>query len=232
MMHGLVLAGGEGSRLRASGITVPKALLSITGEPQIVRMAAACRRVGCATVTCAVRSDLVDLVERATTGLEVHIVGVTTPTSLHTLDIGLRAIEPGNVLCTLVDTIMPNAQWDRAHQAAIIAFETADAIVAVTPFIEDESPLWVDVTSGSMVRRFGQAGERRLVTGGVYWLSPRARAIAAASVAAGVQRIRGFLGALIDQGALVQAVEIPRIVDVDTDADIRSALELVGGVAR
>jgi NDP-sugar pyrophosphorylase family protein len=232
MMHGLVLAGGEGSRLRASGVTVPKALLAITGEPQIARMAAACRRAGCVTVTCAVRSDLVTAVESALVGRNVNVVSVSTPTSLHTLDLGLKAISDGNVLCTLVDTIMPDDAWDRANDRAVTALADVDAVVAVTPFVEDESPLWVDVADDMTVRSFGHAGARHLATGGVYWLSPRAREIAAASVTAGVERIRGFLGALITGGARVRAVEVPRIVDIDTDADIRSALELVGGYSQ
>ena len=34
-MHGLILAGGDGSRLLASGVTVPKALVRIAGRPQV-----------------------------------------------------------------------------------------------------------------------------------------------------------------------------------------------------
>ena len=85
-MHGLILAGGEGSRLLASGITAPKALVPIAGQPQVVRMVAACRRVGCETVTCAVREDLVSAVIAAIADPTVHVVAVRTPTSLHTLE--------------------------------------------------------------------------------------------------------------------------------------------------
>ncbi len=228
-MHALVLAGGEGSRLLASGVTVPKALVPIAGRAQVARLAAACRRVGCETVTCAVREDLVDAVIAAVADPTVRVVGVRKPTSLHTLEAGLQAVPAGPVLCTLVDSVMPAADWDAAHAAAVAALTCAAAVVAVTPFVEDESPLWADVLADGTVRAFGRRGARDLVTGGVYWFDERARAAATASVRDGVQRLRGFLGALIENGLPVRAVEVRKIVDVDTSADLAAALALVSG---
>ncbi len=228
-MHGLVLAGGEGSRLAASGVTVPKALVRIGGQAQVVRMVAACRRVGCETVTCVVREDLATAVVAALADSRVQVVAVRTPTSLHTLEAGLQAIGDGDVLCTLVDSVMPAADWDEAHRLAVLALRGAAAVVAVTPFVDDEKPLWVDAATDGAVRAFGVRGARDLATGGVYWLSPVAREVASSAVASGVQRLRGFLGALIERELLVRAVEIAKIVDVDTSADLDAALALIGG---
>ena len=228
-MHGLVLAGGEGSRLAASGIAVPKALISIGGQAQVARMVAACRRVGCETVTCAVREDLADAAGSVIGDVRVQVVAVRTPTSLHTLEVGLQAIGPGDVLCTLVDSVMPAADWDDAHRRAVLALRDADAVVAVTPFVEDDAPLWADVAEDGTVRGFGTRGARGLVTGGVYWLAPGARSAATAAVASGVMRLRGFLLGLIDGGLRVRAVEVRKIVDVDTSADLDAALALIGG---
>ena len=228
-MHGLILAGGEGSRLAATGVTVPKALVPIGGRAQVARMVAACRRVGCETVTCAVREDLVAAVVAAVADPRVQVVAVRTPTSLHTLEAGLQAVAAGEVLCTLVDTVMPAVDWDRAHQQAALALRNADAVVAVTPFVADESPLWADVTSDGVVQAFGRRGARDLVTGGVYWLNPAARGAATVAVGDGVMRLRGFLGGLIDGGYSVGAIEVRKIVDVDTSADLDAALALIGG---
>jgi NDP-sugar pyrophosphorylase family protein len=228
-MHGLVLAGGEGSRLAATGVTVPKALVPIGGRAQVARMVVACRRVGCETVTCAVREDLAPAVTAAIADSRVRVVAVRTPNSLHTLEAGLRAVAVGDVLCTLVDTVMPAADWDRAHHDAVLALRDADAVVAVTPFVEDDSPLWADVTPDGVVRAFGRRGTRDLVTGGVYWFNPTARLAATAAVGAGVMRLRGFLGGLIDGSHRVRAIEVRKIVDVDTSADLDAALALIGG---
>lgn len=228
-MHGLILAGGDGSRLLASGITVPKALVPIAGQPQLRRLVAACRRVGCETVTCAVRADLAVPATAALADDSVTVVPVRAATSLHTLEAGLRTIAAGDVLCTLVDTVMPAADWDAAHVAASKALRDADAVVAVTPFVDDESPLWADVRADGTVRGFGRRAEPAVVTGGVYWFGTPARAAATDAVEVGVMRLRGFLARLIETQHRVRAVEVPRIVDVDTSADLALALALVGG---
>lgn len=228
-MHGLILAGGDGSRLLASGVTVPKALVTIAGQPQLRRMVDACRRVGCDTVTCAVRDDLAAAATAALDGSGVTIVPLRTATSLHTLAAGLRAVPAGDVLCTLVDTVMPSADWNAAHAAAMRGLHDADAVVAVTPFVDDDSPLWAEVAADGMVRSFGRRDEPAVVTGGVYWLGQRARAAASDAVDAGVQRLRGYLTRLIETQHRVRAVEVRRIVDVDTSADLALAVALVDG---
>lgn len=231
-MHGLILAGGDGSRLLASGVTVPKALVSIAGQPQLRRMVDACRRVGCDTVTCAVRDDLAAAATVALAGSDVTIVPLRTPTSLHTLAAGLRTVPSGDVLCTLVDTVMPATDWNAAHAAAVRGLQDADAIVALTPFVDDDSPLWAEMVADGTVRSFGRRVEPALVTGGVYWLGPRARAAADAAVDAGVHRLRGYLTRLVDTQHQVRAVEVRRIVDVDTSADLALAIALVDGEER
>ena len=95
----------------------------------------------------------------------------------------------------------------------------------------DDSPLWADVAADGTVRSFGQRGADPLVTGGVYWLNDKARREATAAVGVGVQRLRGFLAQLIAEGNRVQSVVVPRIVDVDTGADLALAAALVEGDA-
>ena len=56
-MHGLILAGGEGPRLAAGGIAVPKPLVEVAGKPQIVGLLETLAALGCSSLTCAVRAD-------------------------------------------------------------------------------------------------------------------------------------------------------------------------------
>src|SRR3989441_6635695 len=56
-VHGLILAGGEGSRLAAGGIAVPKPLVEVAGKPQIVGLLETLAALGCSSLTCAVRAD-------------------------------------------------------------------------------------------------------------------------------------------------------------------------------
>ncbi|HEY4321180.1 MAG TPA: NTP transferase domain-containing protein [Gemmatimonadales bacterium] len=228
-MHGLVLAGGDGSRLLASGISDPKAFVTVAGEPQLRRMVAACRRVGCATVTCAVRADLAAEAVHLLDDPTVQVISVRTPSSLHTLQAGLEAVADGPVVCTLVDTVMPDADWDRAHAQGARALQSAAAAVVVTPYVADDVPLWVDADAAGRVLAFGRRGTRDLVTGGVYWLGAEARAESARATADGVMRLRGYLARLVSSGARVMVVEVPKIVDIDTAADLEDALLLVHG---
>ncbi|MGH7523452.1 MAG: NTP transferase domain-containing protein [Gemmatimonadales bacterium] len=227
MMHGLILAGGDGSRLLASGVTEPKALVSIGGQPQLRRAALTCFQLGCRSVTCAIRAGLAADAAVVCAGLDATIVPVQTTSSLHTLVEGLRVVPPGQVFCTLVDTVMPTVDWVAAHRVATGALRDADAVIAVTPFVDDTSPLWVEVGPDGSVRSFGQRVAPVLVTGGVYWLGARARLAAAAAVASGVVRLRGFLSYLIDSGLRVRAVEVCRIIDVDTRDDLVLATALM-----
>lgn len=226
-MQALILAGGEGSRLAASGVTTPKALVEVDGEPQLARLMAACRRAGAPRVTVALRADLQDGVRRIAEAQGATILPVRTESSLHTLAVGAAAMRDGPLFCVLVDTVVPEADWLRAHAEARTRLHTADMVVAVTPYVHDESPLWVRADHEGQVLAFGERGPTPLVTGGMYWLSQHARLQAARAVTAGVSRLRNFLTRLAESRAVVTTVTIPRIIDIDTATDLAEAIVLL-----
>jgi hypothetical protein len=161
--------------------------------------------------------------------LSVH--SCTTPSSFHTLVMGLEAVAPGPVFCTMVDTVMPPADW-RGVYAAIDRGLAAgdDAMLAVTPFVDDESPLYVSTDDVGSVRILSDdplAPPR--VTGGVYGFSPGVRQRAAEAVGMGVQRMRGFLKWLVARGARVGTITVPRIIDIDHESDLRLANAWLSG---
>jgi hypothetical protein len=61
----------------------------------------------------------------------------------------------------------------------------------------------------------------------VYAFAPSARARAHAVLAAGRERMRAFLADLVDGGAVVRAVEVARIVDLDHRRDLDAANEML-----
>lgn len=227
-MHALILAGGEGSRLAASGVAAPKALVPVRGVPQLVRLARVLERTGAESVTCLLRRGIAlgpvaDELARLRGPVRVH--ECLTPSSLHTLVAGLAVTPPGDVLCTMVDTVMPIADWLRAaaesreHLAA-----GADGVVVVTPFVDDERPLYVATDESGRVTRITDApAPEPLVTGGVYAFGRRAREAAAATLAAGDERMRAFLKALVRGRFDVRAVEVAKVVDLDHRRDLDAA---------
>ena len=232
IFQGLVLAGGEGSRLRADGVGPAKALVSVGGRPQARLVLEALEAVGCESLTCAARDDapgLVAALDAWRFTVPLHVVVCHTPTSLHTLAQGLAAVPPGPVLCSMVDTVMRLEDWRFvAGQAAARLEEGAAMVLAVTSFVNDKSGLWVTrATSGDVVA-FDQAhspapDDAPCVTGGVYALGSAVRPLAEQALRLGVSRVRGFLDWLVRRRMRIATVEVPRIIDLDRATDLSLA---------
>ncbi len=223
-MHGLILAGGEGSRLAAGGVSVPKPLVAVAGRPQILRLLETFAELGCRTLTCAVRADFPAvrrLLDGVRFGPPLTVIECRTPCSLHSLVEGLAAVPPGPVFCRRQE------DWRAAYRETEVRLERgADAVLVVTPYVDDESPLYVtrQGEGGGDVRALtDEPSQPPCVTGGVYGLSAEARRAAADAAGRGVHRMRGFLKSLVAAGRQVGAVEVPRIIDIDRPSDLQTA---------
>jgi choline kinase len=236
-VHGLILAGGEGSRLAADGVAEPKAAVPVAGRSQIVRLVETFDALGCTDVTCMVRATFPDVIAavsevRLTQG-RPRVHGCHTPSSLHTLVEGLHHVPPGSVFCSMVDTVMPARDWQHVYDGAVSALDAgADAVLAVTPYVDDEHPLWVERGRDGYARRIGGASVvPPCVTGGVYAFSPSARAAALEVWREGGSRMRYFLAALLADGARIATIEVSLIVDLDHKRDIEAADALLAAEA-
>jgi NDP-sugar pyrophosphorylase family protein len=226
MMQGLILAGGRGARLAADGVDTPKALVEVAGQPQIVHLVETLSELGCGSITCMVRDGI-----RFSVPPEVQVRSCRTPSSLHTLVEGLALVPPGAVFCTMVDTVMPVADWRRLYRGVAARLAAGSlAVLAVTPFVDDERPLYVTRdAAGLAVDISDTLAPPPLVTGGVYGLSPAARPIAAEAVRT-LPRMRDFLRLLVQRGGPVATVEVPRIIDLDHKRDLDAATAWLGAV--
>jgi len=202
--------------------------VEVAGRPLVVGLLETLARLGCETLTCMIREefrDALQLLAACDVGRPLRVEPCHTPTSAHTLAAGLALVPPGPVFCSLVDSIMLPASWQAVY-AATGAYLTggADAVLVVTPFVDDESPLYVNRDASGYVRALGKGGPgRTLVTGGVYGFNSSARLAAAEAVRDGVERMRGFLQRLVAQGARVATVEVEKIIDLDRPSDLLAA---------
>lgn len=199
----------------------------------MIRLLTTLAGLGCETLTCMVRADFTTvfrLLEGQAFGPPLEVRPCLTPSSMHTLAEGLQAVPPGPVFCTMVDTIMPAADWRDVYTATVRGLaEGADAMLAVTPFVDDESPLYVSTDGAGLVRALSNDRlDPARVTGGVYGFSPAARQAAAEAVGQGVQRMRGFLKWLVARGSRVGTIAVPRIIDIDHQSDLRLANAWLG----
>jgi len=131
----------------------------------------------------------------------------------------------------MVDTVMRPADWRAVYRATERHLGGgAELVLAVTPYVDDESPVYVSrggrrgVDGGDDVRGLSEEPVHPpCVTGGVYGLSAGIRGAAAEAVAGGANRMRGFLKAVVAAGRRVAAVEVPRIIDIDRPTDLQHA---------
>jgi NDP-sugar pyrophosphorylase family protein len=227
-MHALILAGGEGARLRSDGIRTPKAFVELEGRPLLLRLVDTLRALDCETITAAVRKSA--LAEagpafRSAGAASARLLACETPSSLHTLAAGLEAVPPGPLLCVMVDSVMREEDWRRLFaRADHLLRNGADACVAVTPYADDEKPLYVvRRTDGSVAAFRSEPVVPALVTGGVYFMSSQVRALAPRVLALGIVRMRGFLNWLAEHGYHIETVEVERIMDLDRGRDLAAA---------
>src|SRR3989475_13296172 len=135
-------------------------------------------------------------------GRPLSVVECRTPSSLHTLVEGLRVVPAGPVFCSMVDTVMRPDDWRAVFRATERHLEEgAEMVLAVTPYVDDESPVYVIRGGGDDVQAVSdELVHPPCVTGGGYGLGPRVPSAAAEAVSAGGPKERGFLEAGVAGG--------------------------------
>jgi NDP-sugar pyrophosphorylase family protein len=219
---GAIIAAGEGSRLRAAGI--PKPLVPVAGEPLIARVLENFSAAGVTPVSVIFNADEEDCaayVRERFSRLAPRIIVETTASSLESFQKVLAISPPGRVLVSTVDAFCPQEDFIAfAQSAAKTPPETT--VLAVTPFVSDEKPLWVSFDGlGRITRVGGPSGDA--VTAGIYAVAPQVRRLEPPS---GVGRLREFLSWLCREGHDMRIVSIPKVIDVDRPEDVRLAEEM------
>ena len=215
-MHYAIIAAGEGSRLAQEGVDKPKPLVELGGTPMVKRLT----DIMVNEFMTEVREFLASL----TLPVPLNVVVKTTPSSMHSFHELSRVLPRGKFCLTTVDTIFREDDF-ASYIAAFEADSTHDGLWAVTPFIDDEKPLYVDVDHTMRITAFRDQAFQgaRYVSGGVYAMTDRAFAVLDQCLQRGIARMRNFQRALLDSGFNLQAYSIDKIIDVDHAADIATA---------
>jgi hypothetical protein len=99
-------------------------------------------------------------------------------------------------------------------------------MMAVTDYVDDEKPLYVDVNMETMmIKGFYDtpAGTEKYVSGGIYCLSSSSLKTLNSCIEKGVSRMRNYQRQLIADGLKLKAYPFTKIVDVDHAEDIIKA---------
>jgi len=162
--------------------------------------------------------------------IPLNLVVKTTPSSMHSLWHLSRVIPQGKFCLTTVDTIFREEDF-KGYIEAFEADADHDGMWAVTPFVDDEKPLWVDVDDLMDITAFRDKGwdGSKYVSGGVYAMTDKAFTVLDECIEKGISRMRNFQRALVEHGFRLQAYSIDKIVDVDHAGDIATAEAFIKG---
>ncbi len=230
-MHYAIIAAGEGSRLAQEGVAKPKPLVELSGEPMIMRLMNIFQRCNAESISVIINDFMPEVrqyLESISLDVPLNVVVKSTPSSMHSFWELSKVMKPGKFCLTTVDTIFREEDFAR-YVSAFEADDKHDGLWAVTPFIEDEKPLYVDVDRRMNIKAFcDQAFDgAKYVSGGVYAMTDKAFPVLNECIDKGISRMRNFQRALIENGMRLKAFSIDKIIDVDHASDIEVAQNFI-----
>ena len=233
-----IIAAGEGSRLVEEGVEYPKPLVPLNGVPMIERLIRIFIRNGASDICVIVNEYMTEVREflerlRPQLPARLEIVVRTTPSSMHSFyEIGSLLKGKGRFIVTTVDTIFHEDDFSRYVEAYENAPDGTDGMMALTSFVDDEKPLFVETDRDMNILAFLDASAKEegdsaesleFVSGGIYGLSDSAVDVLDDCLEKGVSRMRNYQRALVGAGLRLKGYDMGKIIDVDHAGDIRKA---------
>ena len=226
-MNYAIIAASEGSRLVQEGVKPPKPLVNLCGTPMIKRLIDImmdCNPTALSIIVNEQMTEVRSYLESLTLPVPFNLVVKSTPSSMHSFYEVSRGFTDGKFILTTVDTIFRPEDF-RRYVEAFEADETADGYMAVTSFIDDEKPLYIDVNADMDITAFRDKAFPgvKYISGGIYGLTAPALRTLEKCMESGVSRMRNYQRALVDDGLRLKAYPFPKIIDVDHAGDIATA---------
>lgn len=235
-----IIAAGEGSRLVDEGVAYPKPLVPLHGEPMIGRLIRIFIENGAGRIAVIVNEQMTEVrnfVEslREDLPIPLDLVVKTTPSSMHSFyELGKLLKGHGRFIVTTVDTIFRQRDFEEYVKAYSSVPSEVEGMMAVTSFVDDEKPLYVETDENRNIRAFLDVscenipeGWSEYVSGGIYGLSDKAVEILNDCLEKGVSRMRNYQRALVEAGVKLKGFDMGKIIDVDHAEDIRKAEEFL-----
>lgn len=231
-----IIAAGEGSRLLREGVGCPKPLVKVNGETLIARLLRIFHQCGAEETVVIVNqlhpeteAFVRQLMNEQTYG-PIRLVTKTTPSSMHSFYELSPFLQDAPFCLTTVDTIFREEEF--ADYIRRFRDSKADGMMAVTDYIDDESPLYVGTDADLRITAFNDSNMGdRYISGGIYALTPKALPTLQRLMREGQSRMRNFQRGLIADGLHLQACPFSKILDVDHAEDIRKAEEFLRGAS-
>lgn len=235
-----IIAAGEGSRLVEEGVSYPKPLVPLHGEPMIGRLIRIFTQQGASRICVIVNEHMTEVREyleslRAASSVRIDLVVKTTPSSMHSFyELASILRGGGRFIVTTVDTIFREDDFAGYVRAYGAAPEDVDGMMALTSFVDDEKPLYVETGSDMDIKAFQDTPSPdgsewdEYVSGGIYGLGDKSADVLEECLREGVSRMRNYQRALVAAGLRLKGYDMGKIIDVDHAEDIRKAEEFLG----
>ena len=226
-MRAGILGAGLGSRLQSQAKAKP--LAPIAGGTLLGMMVSRLRLAGLTNIHCALREELLTSQDRAALPKEegLSYCFVNTDSSLHTLVELIQRMdkESGPILFTMADTVLKEADL-RAFIAFCRKLGPEECAVLTTTFVDDEKPLWAHLREDGTVEKFSSE-PAKVVTSGMYYLTPQAMEIAEEVLRSGTHKMRNFLSALAGKDIPINSFVVSKTIDVDHPSDLQKAADFL-----
>ncbi len=223
-----IIAAGLGSRLVEEGITTPKPLIPIAGEPIIDRLIHTFESNGADSIHVVINAQMVELrhhLEGGNWQVPLHVTVADTPNSMDSLYRLMPQISMDKVCVTTVDTLFLPNDFSQLI-SAFCSDNSYDGYMAVTQYIDDESPLYVEVDKAMQITQFLDQRPTNVypyVSGGIFCLTPKTFETLERAIGRGEMRMRNFQRAMLADGLRLKAFPFSKIMDIDHRADIDQA---------
>lgn len=221
-----IIAAGEGSRLAQEGVKEPKPLIRLQGIPIIERLVMLFASHSAESINIIINRQqpgTLHLLQELQGRYPINIVVKDTPSSMHSLHALSHLLRGGKFCLTTVDTIFK----EREFTEYIKAFETStlDGLMAVTDYIDDEKPLYVETDAELDITAFVDTPTdcSKYISGGIYGLSDKALDLLDRCMADGIGRMRNFQRRLVSDGLKLKAYPFGKIIDIDHADEIAKA---------
>ena len=229
-----IIAAGEGSRLANEGVATPKPLVRINNEPMINRLIRIFIANNASSISIIVNREMNEVYEhlrKLELSIPLHIIHKSTPSSMHSFYELSHTLGDDKFCLTTVDTIFREDEFSQYINS--FKESKADGLMAVTSYIDDEKPLYVEVGDDMRINGFHDEHTNglRYVSGGIYCLGNKSIHVLASSIEEKMSRMRNYQRKLVEQGMQLQAWPFSKIIDVDHQEDICKAESFLSNMA-
>ncbi|MEW6439601.1 MAG: NTP transferase domain-containing protein [bacterium] len=225
-----IFAAGTGSRFLEAGWREPKPLIRIQGRPLISYLLDNLFQAGVDRTEVLLneepRFDAVEqyLSERPE-ARRIHVSRKTTASSYESFAFLMERLGDPPYLLTTVDTIVSGRELKALLAVGSYPAECS-LVLAVTKFVEDTKPLWVELSETGRVDRIGSSVcGRQWVTAGLYLVLKDLPGLAAGRT---VPALRNYLEWVVDR-VCVWGKEFAMALDIDSPEDVRLAERFARG---